>query len=83
MNRISNINIIKEFKSALSLNKDMVYGVYSVIFNGKQEIFIKNGDSIGAVQHYLGESAGKCVSEIRDDVKQEFLDILGKMEREI
>lgn len=68
MNKISDINTIREFK-----NEDRVYGVYSVIFNGKQEIFIRNGKSIGVVQHYLGEPASKCVGEIRDNVKLEFL----------
>lgn len=67
MSRIGNVAIIREFKCG---------GVYSVLFNGKQEIFIKNGDSIGAVQHYLNKPASECVGEIRDDVKQEFLNKL-------
>jgi hypothetical protein len=71
LSKISDINVIREFKNDIN-----TYGVYSVIFNGKQEIFIRNGNSIGAVQHYLGEWASKCVSEIRDDVKQEFLERL-------
>lgn len=73
MSKISNINVIREFK-----NEERVCGVYSVIFNGNQEIFIRNGNSIGAVKHYLGESAGKCVSEIRDDVKRDFLAVLNR-----
>lgn len=68
MSKISDINVIREYK-----NEDRIYGVYSVIFNDKQEIFIRNGNSVGAVKHYLGESASKCVAEIRNDVKEEFL----------
>jgi hypothetical protein len=75
LSKIGDINIIREFK-----NDKNTYGIYSVVFNGKQEIFIKNGNSIGAVQHYLGETASKCVSEIRDDVKQEFLNKLKEVE---
>lgn len=68
MNRIKNINTIKEFT-----NENITYGVYSVIFNGEHKIFIRNGNSIGAVVHYSGEPVSKCVSEIRNDVKEEFL----------
>lgn len=68
MSKISGINTIREFK-----NEDLFYGVYSLTFNGKQEVFIRNGDSVGIVIHYLGETASKCVSEIRDDVRQDFL----------
>lgn len=73
MGKINDIQIIREFKS-----ENRVNGIYSVMFNGKQEIFIRNGNSIGAVQHYLNEPASKCVSEIRDDVKGEFLSKLNK-----
>ena len=68
MSKIGDIQIIKEFK-----NNEKVYGVYSVMFNEKQEIFIRNENSIGAIQHYWGKPASKCVGEIREDVKQEFL----------
>jgi hypothetical protein len=73
MSKISDVTVIREFN-----NEDRVCGVYSVIFNGKQEIFIRNGNSIGVVQHYLGEPASKCVGEIRDGVKVEFLNRLKK-----
>lgn len=75
MSKIGKIDVIREFGS-----DDKIYGIYSVMFNDKQEIFIKNGDSIGTVQHYLGVPAGKCVSEIRDDVKEEFLSKLKEIE---
>ena len=68
LDRIQDINIIKEFSS-----EHGTFGVYSVIFNGEQKIFIRNGNSIGAVVHYVGEPVSKCVSEIRNDVKEEFL----------
>lgn len=68
MDKIQNIDTINEFT-----NENITYGVYSVMFNGEQKIFIRNGNSIGAVVHRLGEPASKCVSEIRNDVKEEFL----------
>lgn len=74
---IQDITIIREFN-----NDDGVFGVYAVIFNGKQEIFIRNGKSIGAVKHYLNEPASKCVSEIRSDVKDEFLKMLAEGKEE-
>jgi hypothetical protein len=76
LSKISEINIIREFK-----NGKNTYGIYSVAFNEKQEIFIKNEDSVGAVQHYWGEPASKCISEIRDDVKQEFLSKLEEIKK--
>jgi hypothetical protein len=69
MNKISEILTIREFS-----NDGIVYGVYSVMFNGKQRIFIRNGDSIGTVSHYWGRPASQCVDEIRKDVKREFLE---------
>lgn len=78
MENISSISAIREFKGA----DEVTYGVYSVTFKGKQEIFIKNGNSVGAVQHLLGSTASKCVSEIRDDVKQEFESKLKNLPRE-
>lgn len=66
--RIQGINIIKEFTS-----ENITYGIYSVIFKGEQKVFIRNGNSIGVVVHYFGEPASKCISEIRDDIKEEFL----------
>jgi hypothetical protein len=71
MNRISDINIIREFE-----NNGNIYGIYSIVFNGEQKILIRNEKSIGAVSHSVGEPANKCVWEIRDDVKQEFLEKL-------
>jgi hypothetical protein len=68
MNNISNIQTIQEFS-----NEGVVHGVYSLLFNGEQKTFVRNGDSIGAVTFYLGSHASQCVSEIRDDVKYEFL----------
>jgi len=68
LKRISSVDIVKEFT-----NDGVTYGVYSVIFNGKQQIFIRNGNSIGAVSFYLEKPISNCVDEIRDDVKNEFL----------
>ena len=68
MNRISSVDVVREFT-----NNGITYGVYSVMFNNKQQIFIRNGDSIGAVSFYWGKPANQCVDEIREDVKKEFL----------
>jgi len=64
------IEIIKEFE-----NKELKHfcGVYSVIFKGKKEIFVRNGNSIGAICFFLDQPIGNCLKEIRDDVKKEFL----------
>ena len=51
-------------------------GVYHVELNGKSHYFIRNNNSVGAICHYLDRPASQCVSIIRDDVKQEFLDKL-------
>ena len=64
---ISSVKIIYEFT-----NDSRTCGCYSVIFNGEKKVFIRNDNSVGVVSHYLGKPAGQCVSEIRDDVKQEF-----------
>ena len=76
INNINEINTIYEYT-----NNNVVYGVYSVLFDGKQKVFIRNGDSIGSVTHWLDEPASKCVNEIRTDVKDEFLEYL-KMGKE-
>ena len=68
MSKISEIQTIQEFT-----NNGTTYGVYSLLFNGEQKTFIRNGDSIGAVSFLFGCTASQCVSEIRDDVKCEFL----------
>ena len=68
MNTISEIKTIQEFT-----NDSTTCGVYSLLFKGEQKIFIRNGDSIGVVSFLLGRSASQCVSEIRDDIKYDFL----------
>lgn len=75
MNEFSKIQTIYEFT-----NKDFgsTCGVYLVEFKGKDHVFIRNGDSIGAVAHYVGKPASQCVGEIRGDVKQEFLNQLAQ-----
>ena len=69
MGRFSEVQIISEFT-----NNGITYGVYSAKFNGEQEIFIRNGESIGLISHLFNEPASKCVHEIRDDVKRELLE---------
>ena len=71
MSRISNVKVVKEF-----ISECIAHGVYLLDFNGEQKIFIRNGESVGAVQFYLNEPASKCISIIRDDVKQEFFEAI-------
>uniref|UniRef100_A0A6M3LML2 Uncharacterized protein n=1 Tax=viral metagenome TaxID=1070528 RepID=A0A6M3LML2_9ZZZZ len=59
---------------------DTTNGVYCVKLNGKPHVFIRNDNSVGAVCHYLSKSASECVSIIRDDVKQDFLEQVALME---
>ncbi|SBW02505.1 hypothetical protein KL86CLO1_11657 [uncultured Eubacteriales bacterium] len=70
MNNFSKVETIYEFTNKDSGNTN---GVYRVTFKGCEYVFVRNGNSIGKVSHYLGEPASRCVGEIRDDVKQEFL----------
>ncbi len=70
---IERIEVIYEFCNTDSKTTN---GVYIVYLNGKRHIFIRNNNSVGAIQHYLGEPASGCVSLIRDDVKREFFDKL-------
>lgn len=81
MNNFSKVQTVYEFTNKDSGNTN---GVYYVTFKGNDRVFIRNGNSIGAVSHYLSKPASQCVDEIRDDVKQEFLAQLAmqRIERE-
>jgi hypothetical protein len=68
--------IIYEFHNT---EHDTTNGVYVVKFNNEQKVFIRNNESVGVVSHYLFEPASKCVSIIRDDVKQEFFNKLNEV----
>jgi len=74
MDRITNINIIKEFT-----NEGVAYGIYSLLFRGKLMVFIRNGNSIGTVEFLQDHPASECVSEITTGVKEEFLALLQQM----
>lgn len=52
-------------------------GVYNVAFNGKQEVFVRNGDSVAVIAFFYGSPAEKCMHPIRDDVKEEFFRLIG------
>jgi len=71
MSKFKEITVIKEF-----VNDGIPYGVYSVIFNDNQEIFIRNNDSLGVVSFFYDRTSDKCVSIVRNDVKEEFFDML-------
>jgi hypothetical protein len=74
--RITDIQIIYEFTSK---DTQTTNGVYFLKFNSGRIIFIRNNDSVGAVQHYWGRQASQCVSLIKDDVKEEFFTELKKL----
>jgi len=71
MKDLTIIDVIKEFQY-----EGRKYGVYSVHFEGKKEVFIMNDQSVGVVSFWLGSSASKCIDEIREDVKQKFFEVL-------
>jgi len=75
MNKIKDISDIYEWHNT-ELNHSC--GLYKVVLleSGKAYYFIKNAGSVGAICHYLDRPADECVSIIRNDVKQEFLDWL-------
>jgi len=76
MGVIKNIETIYEWT-----NRDLDHhcGLYRVTLKSSDTTytFIKNADSVGVISHYVGRPANKCVDIIRDDVKQEFLDLIG------
>jgi len=72
-NKITEVSTLQEFT-----NDDITYGSYLVKFNGEFKVFIRNGNSVGVVVYYKNEPASKCVSEIRDDVKEELFTFLQK-----
>jgi len=76
MGNFSNLEAISEFAG----ESGITYGVYSVVFKGTPEIFIRNGNSIGVVTFFLGSPVGKCIAVTRSDVKEEFLNFLRQQE---
>ena len=76
MNNITEITTIKEFT-----NDGIIYGVYSVVLNDTQEIFIRNGNSVGAITFFIGEPVTKCMSLIKQDAKEEFFRKLKEVRR--
>lgn len=72
MGNFSNLEVISEFTG----ESGITYGVYSVVFRGTPKIFIRNGSSIGVVAFLLGEPVTKCISEVKEDIRKEFLDFL-------
>jgi len=71
MNRFELLETVSEFTY-----DGITYGVYYMKFNKKPKVFIRNGDSVGAVEHLYCEPASKCVFEIREDCRKEFFECL-------
>jgi hypothetical protein len=71
--KIENIKIIHEFTRGRFLA-----GTYSLLYNGEPYVFIRNGDSIGAVFHWIDKPASECVEDVREETKDLFLKELEK-----
>jgi len=76
---ILKIETIYEFTNRQFSTDGFTCGVYSVVIDDKPKIFIRNGNSIGVVSHFLNEPIKKCVSEISKEVKKKFLITLEKL----
>lgn len=70
---VSDFSKIETIYEYTNKDFDVTNGAYLVTFKGTERLFIRNGNSVGTVSHFLGRYASQCVSEIRDDVKYEFL----------
>lgn len=79
MGVIKNIETIYEWT-----NKELNHtcGLYRVTLKSSDitYIFIKNADSVGVISHCVGRPANECVDIIRNDVRQEFLDLIREAE---
>ena len=75
--RITGVKKLQEF-----VNDNITCGTYLVTFNSEDRVFVRNGDSVGVVTYYYNASACKCVSEIRNDVKEELFQFLKTEEEE-
>jgi hypothetical protein len=68
------LNTIYEFH-----NKDLdtTCGLYHVeLDSGSKHYLLRNNESVGAIQHLYGRPAVECIGIIRNDVKQEFFELL-------
>lgn len=71
MSRIGNIKILEEFT-----NNNITYGYYWAEFNGKYQLFIRNGNKFAVASHYSTEEVTKCLNYIREDVEKELLEAI-------
>jgi len=64
--KIELVRAIKHFKSDL----DGEYrGIYEVDIDGKREVIIRNGNSVGMVQFYVDRPVSECVPIVRQTGK--------------
>ena len=73
MSRITDLVVLQRFTSNID---HKVYGFYWCKFNGTKKLIVQNGDSWGAVSHWMGEPVTKCINVIRQDVIDELLTLL-------
>ena len=76
---ISILETIYEFTNRQFSDDGFTGGVYFVMVDDKRKIFIRNGDSIGVVNHFLDEPVKECVPEISREAKKKFLMALEKL----
>lgn len=62
--KVKVLAVFEHFKSDLdgSLN-----GLYKIELNNEKAIIFRNGESWGALSHYLGEPVQKCIGNVRND----------------
>jgi len=75
MSRILSVHILEDFET----NGGEKYGTYWVNFNNTYKLMVRNGNSFGVVTHPYGEPVTKCISEIRDDVRDELIEAINSI----
>jgi hypothetical protein len=72
------LNTIYEFSNKDSKTTNGLYHVQ--IDGGNKYYFLRNNNSVGAIQHLFNRPASECIGLIRDDVKQKFFELLNVKE---
>lgn len=78
MSKITNLKIIKHFKSD---SDNAIHGIYECDFKGENHVFIRHGGEVGVVSFWLGEPLNKCISIVREDIAIELADMVNKILR--
>lgn len=68
--RITEIEKIREFSGGVT---GEVHGVYKCKFKGASQVFVRHGDRLYVLQHFLDSPS---LNIIHDDIRDEFLEVL-------